>query len=229
MEVAPREFVLTLQNYQKAYASEYTYSTFVNSLIFASGSAGLTFLLGDGSGLADGEDEYTATQFFRAHRGRSADPAGRAGIDRLDLPPKPKVRLCQRCADASLWIAVAAIQRFFAPGNDLGSLGWAGAARVPDDGGGVQVDGPFTGRVGDDVRGEYVADIAPRDLALAHADDRFRAFDSCLCAPWNRSRPRRSSASRRAFTSTRVRSFSRSMNIRLTMGAGPLWRWDFFC
>jgi iron(III) transport system permease protein len=46
MEVAPREFVLTLQNYQKAYASEYTYSTFVNSLIFASGSAGLTFLLG---------------------------------------------------------------------------------------------------------------------------------------------------------------------------------------
>ena len=46
MEVAPREFVLTLQNYQKAYASEYTYSTFVNSLIFASGSASLTFLLG---------------------------------------------------------------------------------------------------------------------------------------------------------------------------------------
>ena len=46
MEVSPREFVLTLQNYQKAYASEYTYSTFVNSLIFASGSAGLTFLLG---------------------------------------------------------------------------------------------------------------------------------------------------------------------------------------
>jgi iron(III) transport system permease protein len=46
MEVAPRQFVLTLQNYQKAYASEYTYSTFVNSLIFASGSASLTFLLG---------------------------------------------------------------------------------------------------------------------------------------------------------------------------------------
>jgi iron(III) transport system permease protein len=46
MEVAPREFVLTLQNYQKAYASEYTYSTFVNSFIFASGSAALTLLLG---------------------------------------------------------------------------------------------------------------------------------------------------------------------------------------
>jgi iron(III) transport system permease protein len=46
MEVAPRQFVQTLQNYQKAYASEYTYSTFVNSLIFASGSAALTFLLG---------------------------------------------------------------------------------------------------------------------------------------------------------------------------------------
>jgi iron(III) transport system permease protein len=45
-EVAPREFVYTLKNYQAAYASEYTYSTFVNSLIFAAGSAALTFFLG---------------------------------------------------------------------------------------------------------------------------------------------------------------------------------------
>jgi iron(III) transport system permease protein len=45
-EVAPREFVYTLKNYKAAYASEYTYSTFVNSLIFASGSAALTFVLG---------------------------------------------------------------------------------------------------------------------------------------------------------------------------------------
>ena len=45
-EVAPREFVYTLKNYQTAYASEYTYSTFMNSLIFASGSAALTFVLG---------------------------------------------------------------------------------------------------------------------------------------------------------------------------------------
>jgi iron(III) transport system permease protein len=45
-EVAPREFVYTLQNYQAAYASEYTYSTFRNSLIFATGSAGLSFLFG---------------------------------------------------------------------------------------------------------------------------------------------------------------------------------------
>src|SRR5262245_22228221 len=45
-EVAPREFVYTLKNYQAAYASEYTYSTFVNSLIFAGGSSALTFLLG---------------------------------------------------------------------------------------------------------------------------------------------------------------------------------------
>ena len=28
MEVAPREFVTTLKNYQNAYASQYTYSTF---------------------------------------------------------------------------------------------------------------------------------------------------------------------------------------------------------
>ncbi|HEX2230518.1 MAG TPA: iron ABC transporter permease [Candidatus Binatia bacterium] len=45
-EVAPREFVYTLQNYQAAYASEYTYSTFVNSIIFAAGSSALTFFLG---------------------------------------------------------------------------------------------------------------------------------------------------------------------------------------
>ncbi|MBI2987701.1 MAG: iron ABC transporter permease [Deltaproteobacteria bacterium] len=46
VEVAPREFALTLQNYKAAYTSEYTYSTFKNSVIFAAGSAGLTFLLG---------------------------------------------------------------------------------------------------------------------------------------------------------------------------------------
>src|SRR3954447_612043 len=45
-EVAPREFVFTLKNYHAAYASEYTYSTFKNSLIFASGSAALSFILG---------------------------------------------------------------------------------------------------------------------------------------------------------------------------------------
>ncbi len=39
-EVAPREFVYTLKNYHAAYASEHTYSTFLNSLIFASGSPG---------------------------------------------------------------------------------------------------------------------------------------------------------------------------------------------
>ncbi len=46
MEVAPREFVTTFKNYHAAYASEYTYSTFVNSLIFASGSAALGFFFG---------------------------------------------------------------------------------------------------------------------------------------------------------------------------------------
>ena len=45
-EVAPREFVYTLKNYHAAYASEYTYSTFMNSLIFAFGSAALSFFLG---------------------------------------------------------------------------------------------------------------------------------------------------------------------------------------
>src|SRR5918999_1760867 len=44
-EVAPREFIYTLKNYHNAYASEYTYSTFMNSLIFATGSSALTFVL----------------------------------------------------------------------------------------------------------------------------------------------------------------------------------------
>jgi iron(III) transport system permease protein len=46
VEVAPREFVLALKNYRAAYASEYTYSTFKNSLIFATGSSALTFFFG---------------------------------------------------------------------------------------------------------------------------------------------------------------------------------------
>jgi len=45
-ETAPREFIYTLKNYQAAYASPYTYSTFMNSVIFASGSALLSFALG---------------------------------------------------------------------------------------------------------------------------------------------------------------------------------------
>ena len=45
-ETAPREFMYTLKNYQAAYASPYTYSTFMNSVIFASGSAILSFSLG---------------------------------------------------------------------------------------------------------------------------------------------------------------------------------------
>lgn len=46
IEAAPREFVYTLKNYQAAYASQYTYSTFTNSLIFAAGSSALTFFFG---------------------------------------------------------------------------------------------------------------------------------------------------------------------------------------
>lgn len=46
VEVAPREFITSLKNYQAAYSSEYTYSTFVNSVIFAGGSSLLAFALG---------------------------------------------------------------------------------------------------------------------------------------------------------------------------------------
>jgi iron(III) transport system permease protein len=45
VEVAPREFIISLKNYQTAYASEHTYSTFMNSLIFAGGASLLTFAL----------------------------------------------------------------------------------------------------------------------------------------------------------------------------------------
>lgn len=44
-EVRPREFVFTLKNYVAAYTSPFTYSTFVNSVVFAAGSATLTFVL----------------------------------------------------------------------------------------------------------------------------------------------------------------------------------------
>lgn len=46
VEVAPREFIISLKNYHAAYASEHTYSTFMNSLIFAGGASLLTFSLG---------------------------------------------------------------------------------------------------------------------------------------------------------------------------------------
>ena len=46
VEVAPREFITSLKNYKAAYASEHTYSTFMNSVIFAGGSSLLTFTLG---------------------------------------------------------------------------------------------------------------------------------------------------------------------------------------
>lgn len=42
----PREFEFTLDNYGAAYASKYTYTTFVTSVAFASGSALLSFVIG---------------------------------------------------------------------------------------------------------------------------------------------------------------------------------------
>jgi iron(III) transport system permease protein len=45
-EVAPGEYVFSLENYAEAYASQYTYSTFRNSVGFAGGSALLAFALG---------------------------------------------------------------------------------------------------------------------------------------------------------------------------------------
>jgi iron(III) transport system permease protein len=45
-EVAPGEYVFSLANYAEAYASQYTYSTFRNSIGFAGGSALLAFVLG---------------------------------------------------------------------------------------------------------------------------------------------------------------------------------------
>jgi iron(III) transport system permease protein len=45
-EIAPHEYVFTLQNYLDAYTSPHTYSTFRNSIAFALGSALLSFVLG---------------------------------------------------------------------------------------------------------------------------------------------------------------------------------------
>ncbi|HUK41083.1 MAG TPA: iron ABC transporter permease [Candidatus Acidoferrales bacterium] len=45
-EAGPQQMVFTLKNYQNAYTSEYTYATFKNSIVFAAGSAALSFMLG---------------------------------------------------------------------------------------------------------------------------------------------------------------------------------------
>jgi iron(III) transport system permease protein len=45
-EVAPREFVYTIENYVNAYASAHTYRTFANSVAFAVGAALVAFVLG---------------------------------------------------------------------------------------------------------------------------------------------------------------------------------------
>ena len=65
MEVAPREFAYTLKNYQAAYASPYTYSTFTNSLIFASGASLLSFGFSRLFGLSAtaGIDPWTTVSF----------------------------------------------------------------------------------------------------------------------------------------------------------------------
>lgn len=45
-EVAPRQYVGTLENYGKAYASPHTYSTLANSVLFAAGSGFLALVIG---------------------------------------------------------------------------------------------------------------------------------------------------------------------------------------
>ena len=92
-EIAPREFVYTLKNYQAAYASQYTYSTFKNSLIFASGSAALSFILGTVLAWLT-ERTNTPLRGIFVPLGRGAvDFAGGAGIHRMDFSAESKVRL----------------------------------------------------------------------------------------------------------------------------------------
>lgn len=45
-EIAPGQFDFTLEHYRDAFASPFTYSTFVTSILFASGSAVVSFALG---------------------------------------------------------------------------------------------------------------------------------------------------------------------------------------
>lgn len=45
-EVRPRQYEFTLQNYVAAYASRYTYTTFLNSFMFAFGSSAVGFVIG---------------------------------------------------------------------------------------------------------------------------------------------------------------------------------------
>ena len=115
-EVAPREFVYTLKNYHAAYASEYTYSTFLNSLIFASGSAGLSFILGT---MLAWLTERTNTPLRSIFVPLAVVPLILPGV--LEsiawiFSVQSEVRLPQRLADESVRPPVAAVQRLFLPG-----------------------------------------------------------------------------------------------------------------
>ena len=92
-EVAPREFVSTLKNYQTAYASQYTYSTFMNSFIFASGSAALGFFFGAVLAWLTERTNTPLREDLCSYRGGSVDPAGRLGSHCVDFPIEPKIRL----------------------------------------------------------------------------------------------------------------------------------------
>ena len=158
-EVGPREFVYTLKNYQNAYASEHTYSTFMNSLIFAAGSAVMTFHFRDDVGMAYRTHQYALAELIRSRRRRAVDSSRRVGVDRLDFSPQSQVRLSQRLVNAVVWHPVAAVQCIFSARHDLGAFGGTGAVGVLNNDGGFQIDGPVAGRVGDDVRRQYLADF----------------------------------------------------------------------
>ena len=129
-EVAPREFVYTLKNYQTAYASEYTYSTFRNSLIFARGSAALSFMLGTMLAWLTERTNTPLRGNFCAPRRGAVDFSRSAGVDRLDIFVEPEVRLSQRLVKKSVRLGRRAVQCLFPAGNDLGSFRGTGAVGV---------------------------------------------------------------------------------------------------
>ena len=190
-EVAPREFVYTLKNYHAAYASEYTYSTFLNSLIFASGSAGLGFILGT---MLAWLTERTNTPLRGIFVPLAVVPLILPGV--LESIAwifllSPKFGYLNVWLKSLFGLQSPPFNVFSLPGmiwvHSVGQVPLAFSV----DGGGVQIHGPFPGRVGDDVRRQYLADVSSGNFALAHADGGLGGADPVRAHAWNPSRPRR--------------------------------------
>jgi ABC-type Fe3+ transport system permease subunit len=202
-EVAPREYVFTIQNYIDAYASPHTYSTFRNSLGFAIGAALLAFSIGT---VLAWLVERTNTPFRTAFLPLSLVPLIIPGVlEAISwiLLLSPKIGYINVFLMNLLGLESAPINVF-----SLAGMIWVQAVG--------QAPLAFLLMCG----ARYDASRCPCCCRRSA-----RRCSSCSCVRSRRSRCRRSSASPRGSTSTPARSGSRLPSSRRTTGAVRRWRW----